>query len=59
MSWIYTDDDLTAMADVKTAFASSDRFNPCKIFPSGHGCGETHGARIQAKIARFGPDAYV
>ena len=59
LSWIFSDDDIAAMAKLKLAFGAGDRFNPCKIFPTGHGCGETAGAHAQKVIAQFGPDAYV
>ena len=59
LPWIFTEDDIDAFARLKAAFASSDTFNPCKIFPSGHGCGETSGAHAQKVIQQFGADAYV
>jgi glycolate oxidase len=55
MSWIFSDADLAAMAKLKVAFGAGESFNPCKAFPTHHGCGETHSRVLQA----FGPDAYV
>ena len=48
-----------AMQQLRTAFGADEDFNPCKIFPTGHGCGEAGGSQAQRQIARFGPDAYV
>ena len=59
LPWIFSDDDIDAFAKLKTAFASGDNFNPCKIFPTGHGCGEAGSAHAQKVIQQFGPDAYV
>ncbi|HUF54419.1 MAG TPA: FAD-linked oxidase C-terminal domain-containing protein [Dehalococcoidia bacterium] len=58
MSWIFTDDDLEVMARVKGAFGAEEGFNPGKMFPSSKGCGEVS-SRMQAAIAKVGPDAYV
>jgi glycolate oxidase len=59
LPWIFTDDDIDAFAKLKAAFSSGDNFNPCKIFPTGHGCGEASSAHAQKVIEQFGPDAYV
>jgi FAD/FMN-containing dehydrogenase len=40
MRWIFTDDDLEAMMRIQVAFASGQRFNPGKIFPTAIGSGE-------------------
>ena len=40
MHWIFTDDDLEAMMHIQVAFASGERFNPGKIFPTAIGSGE-------------------
>ncbi len=58
LPWIFSDDDIAAMMKLKGAFASDENFNPCKIFATGHGCGEA-GPQAQKIIARFGSDAYV
>ncbi len=55
MRWIYGEDDLSAMELLKEVFGATDRFNPCKILPTGHGCGETQ----QSTIERLGPGAWV
>ncbi len=59
LSWIFSDDDMAAMQDLRAAFGADDDFNPCKIFPGGHGCGEGQATHQQKQIAKFGPDAYV
>ena len=59
LPWIFTEADMTAMKGLRQAFGATDNFNPCKIFPSGHGCGEASGPNAQQAIARFGPKAFV
>jgi glycolate oxidase len=59
MEWIFSDDDMAAMAKVKSAFGSSDLYNPCKLFPTGKGCGEVTQAQIERVMSQAGPDAYV
>ena len=60
LPWIFSDDDIAAMAKLKAAFNAGDRFNPCKLFPTGHGCGEVGSAgHAQRQIEKFGPVAYV
>ena len=59
LPWIFTDDDMAAMQDLRAAFGADDDFNPCKIFPTGHGCGEGRIGDQQRQIAKFGPDAHV
>jgi glycolate oxidase len=59
MPWIFTDDDMDAMQRLRLAFGATDDFNPCKIFPTGHGCGEGNAKHQQHQIAKFGKDAYV
>ena len=54
LPWIFTDDDIAAMMQLRTAFGADDDFNPCKIFPGGHGCGEGHAGQAQKQIAKFG-----
>jgi glycolate oxidase len=56
MRWIFTDDDLEAMKRIQVAFASAQRFNPGKIFPTDDG----EGAPSRRAVSRsLGPDAYV
>jgi len=59
MEWIFSPADIDAMAKVKAAFGSNDLYNPCKIFPTGKGCGEVSQAQVQRVMAQVGPDAYV
>ena len=59
MEWIFSPADIDAMAKVKAAFGSNDLYNPCKIFPTGKGCGEVSQSQVQRVIAQVGPDAYV
>jgi glycolate oxidase len=58
MPWIFSEDDLEVMARLKKAFGATEGFNPAKLFPSSKGCGEVS-SRMQAAIAKAGPDAYV
>lgn len=57
MSWIFGEDDLGAMERVRIAFGAPDRFNPCKVLPSGHGCASGHAAEILSQLAT--PGVYV
>jgi glycolate oxidase len=59
MEWIFSEADLAAMARVKAAFGSNDLYNPCKLFPTGKGCGEVSQAQIERVMAQVGPDAYI
>ncbi len=51
MDWIFDPPDLEAMEAIRVAFGSNDRFNPCKILPTGRGCGQAHEAEIRRHIA--------
>jgi glycolate oxidase len=59
MEWIFSDDDMAAMAKLKSAFGSGELYNPCKLFPTGKGCGEVTQAQIERVLSQVGPDAYV
>ncbi|MBI4571483.1 MAG: FAD-binding oxidoreductase, partial [Chloroflexi bacterium] len=59
MDWIFAPEDIDAMAKVKAAFGANDLYNPCKIFPTGKGCGEVTQAHIERVMAQVGPDAYI
>jgi glycolate oxidase len=59
MEWIFSPADLDAMAKVKAAFGSNELYNPCKLFPTGKGCGEVTQARFERLMAQVGPDAYI
>ena len=52
MAWIYSEDDLSAMARLKEAFGADERFNPGKIFPGARaGCGEITQAVAERALA--------
>jgi glycolate oxidase len=59
LGWIFNDDDLAAMAKLKAAFKAHELYNPCKAFPTHHGCGEVHQAHLQKMAAAIGGDLYV
>lgn len=61
MSWIFSEDDLDAMARVKRAFVTGDaaEFNPCKAFPTTKGCGELTSQHIERMRDLFGGDLYI
>ena len=59
MHWIFSEADMEAMAKVKAAFGASDLYNPCKLFPTGKGCGEVSQSKIEHVMAQVGPDAYI
>ncbi len=42
MGWLYSPDDLAAMAQLRCAFDPNNLANPGKVLPSGKGCGENH-----------------
>lgn len=57
MPWLYNETDIENMARLRTVFGNTGDFNPCKLLPTGTGCGEM--AHQAAAIAAAGPDAYV
>ncbi|MDP6606525.1 MAG: FAD-linked oxidase C-terminal domain-containing protein [Dehalococcoidia bacterium] len=57
MEWIFSADDLAAMERVRVAFGSGEFFNPCKILPTGHGCGQAHESEMRRHLAT--PGVYV
>jgi glycolate oxidase len=59
MDWIFSPADIDAMAKVRAAFGASELYNPCKVFPTGKGCGEVSQANIERVMAQVGRDAYV
>ena len=59
LPWIFSEDDIRAMQQLRSAFGADDAFNPCKIFPGGHGCGEGDPGWQQKQIAKFGTDAAI
>lgn len=61
MEWIYSQDDLDAMENIREAFGPADVFNPCKILPNGHGCAVGHAAEISMAMAgnKVSSDIYI
>ena len=57
MEWIFTEPDLEAMQRLRLAFGSDERFNPCKVLPTGHGCASGHAAELRHHLAA--PGVYV
>lgn len=57
MSWLYSEADLENMGRLRGIFGNTGNFNPCKVLPSGAGCGEM--ALQEAALRAAGPDAYV
>lgn len=57
MPWLYNETDIENMERLRTVFGNTGNFNPCKLLPTGTGCGEM--AHQAAAIAAAGPDAYV
>ena len=57
MPWLYSEVDLENMERIRAAFGNDGLFNPCKVLPSGTGCGET--AHHSPAIRAAGQDAYV
>lgn len=57
MEWVFAPPDLAAMEDVRLAFGSAERFNPCKILPGGHGCAAGHAEALARHIAK--PGVYI
>ncbi|MGE0600349.1 MAG: FAD-linked oxidase C-terminal domain-containing protein [Dehalococcoidia bacterium] len=57
MPWLYNETDIENMERLRTVFGNSGQFNPCKLLPTGTGCGEM--AHQAAAVRAAGPDAYV
>ncbi len=58
MPWLYSETDIAHMERLREVFGNTrGRFNPCKLLPTGRGCGEM--AHQQAAVRAAGPDAYV
>jgi glycolate oxidase len=57
MPWLYGDGDLENMERLRPAFGNTGDFNPCKLLPSGTGCGEMGNQATAVRAA--GPGAYV
>jgi len=57
MHWLYNEADLENMSRIRAVFGNLGDFNPCKLLPTGTGCGEA--GNQAAAIHAAGPDAYV
>jgi glycolate oxidase len=57
MPWLYNDLDIENMSRLRGAFGNQGDFNPCKLLPTGTGCGEL--AHQESAIRAAGPEAYV
>ena len=57
MPWLYNEIDLENMERLRRVFGNEGQFNPCKVLPTGTGCGEM--AHQAAALKAAGPDAYV
>ena len=57
MPWLFNEADLEHMEGIRPVFGNRGAFNPCKVFPSGTGCGEM--AHEPAALRAAGADAYV
>jgi len=57
MPWLYSETDMENMERLRVVFGNSGQFNPCKLLPTGTGCGEM--AHQAAAVRAAGPDAYV
>jgi glycolate oxidase len=57
MPWLYNDLDSENMSRLRGAFGNQGDFNPCKLLPTGTGCGEM--AHQESAIRAAGPEAYV
>ena len=57
MPWLYAQSDLDNMEMLRPVFGNLGDFNPCKLLPTGTGCGEM--AHQESAVRAAGPDAYV
>lgn len=57
MSWLYSETDIENMQRLRAPFGSTGQFNPCKLLPTGTGCGEM--AHQTHALQAAGPEAYV
>lgn len=57
MPWLYNETDIENMGRLRAVFGNHGDFNPCKLLPTGTGCGEM--AHQAAAVRAAGPDAYV
>ncbi len=54
MRWIYSEQDITAMLQLRAAFDPLDVMNPCKLLPTGASCGDIKHARGAARAMAAG-----
>jgi glycolate dehydrogenase FAD-linked subunit len=54
MSWIFTEQDIAAMLQLRCAFDPLDVMNPCKQLPTGASCGDIKTARGAMKAVAEG-----
>lgn len=54
MTMVFTENDLRAMAGLKTAFDPEQAFNPGKVIPTGYMCGEVKELHIKAMEQKHG-----
>lgn len=57
MPWLYDEVDIENMERLRPAFGNFGTFNPCKLLPTGTGCGEM--GHQAAAVRAAGPGAYV
>ena len=57
MPWLYNETDIENMERLRAVFGNVGQFNPCKLLPTGTGCGEM--AHQAAAVRAAGPEAYV
>ncbi|MXZ62871.1 MAG: hypothetical protein F4Y98_04550 [Chloroflexi bacterium] len=57
MEWIFSDADLDSMERLRLGFGAGERFNPCKVLPTGHGCASGHAAEMRGHLAT--PGVYI
>jgi hypothetical protein len=54
MSWIFSETDITAMLQMRSAFDPLDAMNPCKQLPTGASCADITTAKGAAKALAAG-----
>ena len=54
MKWLFSEDDLWAMRQMRACFDSRGIMNPCKLIPTGASCGDIKSARAGAKALAAG-----
>ena len=54
MDWIFSEEDIAAMRQVRRAFDPLDAMNPCKLLPTGASCGDIKTAKGAARALAAG-----